>query len=327
MITVIIPIDLKSRPKDVINKAISITEKAEKTDFKIIFGHNDRNKRQDKKFKEKLNNYVNTSVVSTYVDSDDINMSRLRNIAFQQVETEYLLLLDVDINFNENLFVKYLNKLKNNEGAFFIIPCLYLTKYGSHILHKTNDNYVLNRFFSFSRKEFLHLASPSSITLLKTQDYKILNGFDEQFSGHGFEDFDFLTRLSNLYNLLPKSDDFIANKTARSPLFSVGFRKYLGALCLDALIEKDIALHKHHRKEKKSPYYFRRDINFNIFKNKHKKTHEETINSQPTLLIDFMRICSVKNIDITDYSVLFDNRPGHIDRYDTFLRKLRFILK
>ncbi|EFN6754086.1 capsular biosynthesis protein, partial [Escherichia coli] len=39
MLTAIIPIDLKRRPKDIIQKAISIAEATRENNFKIIFGH------------------------------------------------------------------------------------------------------------------------------------------------------------------------------------------------------------------------------------------------------------------------------------------------
>jgi predicted glycosyltransferase involved in capsule biosynthesis len=58
------------------------------------------------------------------------------------------------------------------------------------------------KFFDFSRKEFLHLASPSSITILKSDDYRMIKGFDERFRGHGYEDFDFLIRLYELHGML-----------------------------------------------------------------------------------------------------------------------------
>lgn len=54
----------------------------------------------------------------------------------------------------------------------------------------------------------MHLASPSSITILKSADYETLHGFDESFRGHGYEDFDFLVRLYNHYFIPKVKADF-----------------------------------------------------------------------------------------------------------------------
>lgn len=136
MISAIIPIDLKRRPKDIINKALNLATEASKSKFKVIFGHNDRHKKNDLIFKEKLKNSENVKVTSITENDDNINLSKLRNAAFESVETPFVMLLDVDIYPDFTLFNKYKNKILNNESEFYILPCLYLTKYGTNILKK-----------------------------------------------------------------------------------------------------------------------------------------------------------------------------------------------
>ncbi|MBV2229749.1 capsular biosynthesis protein, partial [Escherichia coli] len=211
---------------------------------------------------------------------------------------------------------------------FYILPCLYLTKHGTHILIKKKISVELlkKRYFDFSRKEFLHLASPSSITILKSESYKKIHGFDESFQGHGYEDFDFLIRLYNHHFLSKLKSDFLIDKPCHSPLFTTGFRKYLGEYCLDILLQKDLALHLYHDKKHNDSYYSAREENYRIFRDKYKNAISDECHYDTTLLLSFIQRCIDRGDDIRDYSIYFDNKPGHVDRYDTMYRKVKYIL-
>ena len=242
MLTIIIPIDLHFRANDIIKKCKILLDKAEKEHIHFVFGHNNRKTNADKKFIELVNKYNNSKVSSDTFYSGAVNTSKLRNYAAKLVSTEHICLLDIDIWPDIKLLKKYSERLKNNEESFYILPCLYLTKLGSNVLLKGKISKIelIERFFSYSRKEFLHLASPSSITIMATKDYIKLKGFDEKYNGHGYEDFDFLTRLSLLHDKIEIKNYFIFNNKCRSPLFVIGFRRYIGELCLKALLDKEI---------------------------------------------------------------------------------------
>ena len=326
-LTAIIPIDLSQRPFDIINKARRLARVAENSEIFIVFGHNDRGSLADAIFQRSMRGYRRTTISSQAFNTATVNASRLRNLAFSYVSTEYLLLLDVDIWPDFDLIFRHVENLKDGSD-FSILPCVYLTQLGSQALQKkeTTTAELTSKFFEFSRKEFLHLASPSSVTVLKTSDYERLGGFDEEFIGHGYEDFDFLIRLADLYNRIPNSSDFLDERVARSPLFSVGFRKHLGKLCFESLINKDFTFHLHHRKPQKSSYYDARKSNSQIFKTKHAFRAGDELNNETTLIKEFVDYCEVSGLSVHDYSVLFDNKPGHIDRTDTLKRRLRFVL-
>ncbi|EIX8705493.1 capsular biosynthesis protein, partial [Escherichia coli] len=186
----------------------------------------------------------------------------------------------------------------------------------THILIKKKISVELlkKRYFDFSRKEFLHLASPSSITILKSESYKKIHGFDESFQGHGYEDFDFLIRLYNHHFLSKLKSDFLIDKPCHSPLFTTGFRKYLGEYCLDILLQKDLALHLYHDKKHNDSYYSAREENYRIFRDKYKNAISDECHYDTTLLLSFIQRCIDRGDDIRDYSIYFDNKPGHVDR-------------
>ncbi|CNC50533.1 Uncharacterised protein [Yersinia intermedia] len=327
MLTVIIPIDLKTRAKDIISKSINLATEAEKHKVNIVFGHNDRGTRYDKLLKKRLSNFSYSKLKSQFMASEKINSSLLRNIAFDEVVTKHVILLDVDIYPDFTFFLKYSDKLESDQRHFFIFPCLYLTKYGTKLLSNNlvTKSDLKKKFYNFSRKEFLHIASPSSITIMRSNDYRKLGGFDIEYEGHGYEDFDFLIRLSKLYRINDKYNDFLNNKIARSPLFAVGFRKYLGELCLEFLLKKEMVFHLYHKKNNHDDYYISRKKNFERFTLIHGNTTTQSLHHGSTLIKTFVNLCNEKNISIHDYSILFENKPGHIDRFDTFRRKFNFL--
>lgn len=327
-ITIIVPLDLAQRPVDILKKAHRLAKATEAAKLTIIFGHNDRGSFFDRLLKHLLAKFIHTQIISDNSGDAEVNTSHLRNVAFDNVITEFLVLLDVDIWPDLRLIEKYRLKVANNEKPYYMLPCLYLTKRGSKDLtdFKTTTDDLKSRFFRFSRKEFLHLASPSSVTVMKSKDYSAIGRFNASYYGHGYEDFDFMMRLAKHHQKLDNAPDMLLDKTARSPLFSVGFRRYLGAPCLEALLEKDIVFHLHHKKPSNENYSAARTRNYEKFKNLHEHSVGGVGNDDPTLITTFAKLCIEKQKDISEFSIYFDNKPGHIDRFDSFRRRLRFLL-
>lgn len=327
-LTAIVPIDLSQRPLDILKKALRLAKSAAQNKVNIIFGHNNRNRPSDLIFTQLIKKYPTCVVATSAQRTANINSSSLRNAAYTHVKTPYIVLLDVDIWPDFALLKKYKTKVADGQKPYFLLPCLYLTAKGSKDLtrKKLGISELKKRYFNFSRKEFLHLASPSSVTIMKSEDYKSLGGFDIGYEGHGYEDFDFLVRLAKMHHMISPAGDMMLNRVARSPLFAVGFRRYLGESCIQALLEKDLVFHLHHEKPKKSKYHDARSDNFARFQLSNEKLIEGRPSSEPTLITRFVSACVESGSNVSDYSILFDNKPGHIDRYDTFRRRLRFLL-
>jgi len=327
-ITAIVPLDLRLRPKDILKKAVRMVIAAQASDFRIVFGLNDHGTRHEQLLKKSLAKLTSSQLISSRLSGDVVNISALRNLAFTAVETPYLALLDVDIWPDFALFEKYRDKIAQGKKPFYFLPCLYLTEKGSSRLIKQAEHTqsLTERYFSFSRKEFLHLASPSSITVMKAADYQALGGFNSDFTGHGYEDFDFMLRLASRYGEIQHAPDFLSQQAARSPLFATGFKRELGRLCIDTLLEKDFVYHIHHTKMPFSRFYSSRASNYEKFSALHSSFVGGEIREDPTLISEFLKRCCDIGKSISEYSILFENKPGHIDRYDTLRRRLRFLL-
>jgi predicted glycosyltransferase involved in capsule biosynthesis len=329
-LTAIVPLDLHFRAKDIIAKAKLMAEMSQGSSLKIVFAHNNRETKFDARLRDVLSDYKDISMVSGKFYEGVVNSSLLRNMAFAEVSTKYLVLLDVDLWLDLELLRKYLNLVCGGKVPFAVLPCLYLSMMGSKDLMsgKQSIKQMRDSYFAFSRKEFLHMANPSSIVVMQSADYESLEGFNTAFSGHGYEDFDFMIRLASLHSLIRPSPDFFSNATMRSPLFVQGFRRELGRLCLDALLERDFFFHVFHEKSPESNQYYslRRD-NFSSLCELHKKYSEGHGGGDPTLITAFIEKCLGRGKSIQEYSIYFENKPGHVDRYDTFRRRMKFLLK
>jgi predicted glycosyltransferase involved in capsule biosynthesis len=329
-LTAIVPLDLHFRAKDIIAKAKLMADMSQGSSLKIIFAHNDRETKFDAQLRDVLSGYKNVSMVSGKFYEGVVNSALLRNIAFAEVSTKYLVLLDVDLLLDLGLLSKYLNLVCSGKIPFAVLPCLYLSMMGSRALiaGKQSIRQMRENYFAFSRKEFLHLANPSSIVVMSTADFEVLKGFNTEFSGHGYEDFDFMIRLASLYSLIRASSDFFSNATMRSPLFVQGFRRELGRLCLDALLEKDFFFHLFHQKNPQSnQYYSLRNDNFSNLCALHSEYCKGQGDGDPTLITAFIEKCLANGRSIQEYSIYFENKPGHVDRFDTFRRRLKFLFK
>lgn len=329
-LTAIVPLDLQFRAKDIIAKAKQMAEQSRGSSLMIVFAHNDRETKFDAKLKDVLSGYKGVSLVSGRFYEGTVNSALLRNMAFAEVSTKYVVLLDVDLWLDLGLLRKYLGLVCAGVAPFAVLPCLYLSLAGSRALMsgKRSIEQLRDNYFAFSRKEFLHLANPSSIVVMQSADYESLKGFDIEFSGHGYEDFDFMIRLASLHSLISSSPDFFSNATMRSPLFVQGFRRELGRLCLDALLERDFFFHIFHEKSPESnQYYSLRKNNFSHFCELHKEYSEGQGSGDPTLITAFIEKCLANGKSIHEYSIYFENKPGHVDRYDTFRRRMKFLMK
>lgn len=325
-ITTIIPVDLGFRALDILRKTIRICSANEKLGGAIVIGLADRQTWVDKIFILLTQGFTRTKVVSVPTDGA-INTSLLRNKAFEQVASEFLLILDADIWPDFELFEKYRNNIAQGLAPFYFIPCMYLSAYGTKaLLNEGNPAKMAEKYFDFSRKEFVHLANPSSITIMRSADFINAGRFNEAFQGHGYEDFDFMLRLAAYHDVLIPCGKILEPCSARSPLFSSGFRRALGRLCLPTLLEKDMAFHLYHPTPKNKSYYSNRKTNLEIFKSLHNHLESAAPESR-TLIEDFIVLCKQNGLNFRDYSALFEDKPGHIDRYDTFKRRLRFLFK
>lgn len=325
-LSIIVPIDLSRRGDDIYIRSKDLINKISNTKIKLIFGHADYNNEYDLKFKDMIKNSSKNIENSSEKTFNSINLSKLRNLAFQKVKTDYILLLDIDIYFDKELILYMLEETIKNE-EFEMAPCFYLKKNISKNLiknkkinlRKISDDYFNSTDYS---KEIMHLAIPSSIMLLKSSDYKKLNGFDESFTGHGYEDFDFMIRLSCLYNRIKDWDKINIDNTYLAPLLAEGFRAELATYTFKYIIQKKFMFHIFHPNAKIGNYYKLREKNKIVFNNKVLDLKTKNKDSRNLNIMEiFQDTCKVYNKDFNEFKILLDENKTKPKGFELFKRR------
>lgn len=319
--SVIIPIDLKIRPFNILNKVKNILNKVN-NDIEVVFGHNDRNSIFDIYLKKIIRRKNSVKLVSGNFYTKLVCQSLLRNRAVDQCSCDYIYLMDVDCLFDKELSDNCIDEIKNDKSPFIILPCLYLSKKGSRVIYKLSREEMFDKYISFKKDLYLHLAIPSANIFMKKKDYIAIGGFDENFTGHGGEDFEFMIKLALFHKNIKPTKDLMLNRFYKAPLLSQGFRKYLAFNSLPYFFEKKLVFHIYHSKNKFLKYFRQYHKNSRLLQEKIQIQEELQENSE-SLLALYENLCQKYGVDIDKYAVLFDSYKPRFLSLDGFLLFLR----
>ncbi|WP_440903301.1 galactosyltransferase-related protein [Catenovulum sp. SX2] len=263
MLSVVVTIDLSFRAIDIISKAFLLAKALNNESIELIFSHNNRSTLWDKCFIILLKPY--SKIISSKISTSAVPNSAMRNIGVSNASHSTIALIDVDLWGDFNMLLAKAQLVESKKRPFVILPCIYLTSYGTQALRK-NGTEVTNHCLNADRKYLQHLALPSSAIILLKDTFIKVGGFDEEFEGHGYEDFDFLMRVADFHDKLQPLTSTV-DEPYKSPIFIKGFRLSLAKLCVTELLSRDILFHLHHKKNKKS-YPLERARNKLLFENK-----------------------------------------------------------
>lgn len=198
-----------------------------------------------------------------------------RNLGALKASAKVLLFLDIDCFLSQKSLEKILElikirKIDEKEDEFFLLPCLYLSKEGSEFLNSVDealwDTLAQNDILRAEKKIVLNLASASSVLVVNKQKFLELGGFDENFLGHGYEDFDFLARLmlkTLSFEKMPRNLAY----DARNWNFDTyeGFRALFSLLGYETMYLGLYALHFYHEAINQNGYFDNREKNHKLF--------------------------------------------------------------
>ncbi|EFP1159675.1 capsular biosynthesis protein, partial [Campylobacter jejuni] len=154
------------------------------------------------------------------------------------------------------------------------------------------------------------------------KDYIAIGGFDENFTGHGGEDFEFMIKLALFHKNIKPTKDLMLNRFYKAPLLSQGFRKYLALNSLPYFFEKKLVFHIYHSKNKFLKYFRQYHKNSRLLQEKIQIQEELQENSE-SLLALYENLCQKHGVDIDKYAVLFDSYKPRFLSLDGFLLFLR----
>lgn len=312
-LTIIIPIDLNYRSQDILQRIKNLIHIVKNQPIRIILGCNANPKSKVDKLKNIIKSYKNITIITH--ETQIGHLSRLRNIALLNVKSQYVLFLDIDIYINIEQILDAFSEVRTHSAQVCMYPCLYLSQKGNKYIKRLSLEEFKQAYYNFRRDLILHLAFPSSIIITDLKSVQDIKGFDEQFIGHGYEDFDFILRLFKYKGLIEYQTALLSDETYLAPMMATGFRAILAESQLGQIFQKKYFLHIHHKKDKNSFYHRQRKINQQYFLSKlNQQIKKDTpfLNTSPPYLLNiFWHSLIQHQVKRSEYSALWAEIQGH----------------
>jgi len=228
------------------------------------------------------------------IDSSSIDyrkkISKIKNINYNYLEREklysvaivrnyganisngnYILFFDVDLivsgNFLDGIKEDIFKLKTNSKKSFNIYPCFYLNQIFSKRIEKEKEyniklfKQLKKDFFEGIYTKFLYLAVNTSTILVNKEHFFNIGQYNENFLGHGYEDFELIHRLYLSYGIVKMDDDYKKDFKTIFPGLYKGFRKHYAYYSLPNLFENKFTFHLWHDRPLYKKYYRNREQN------------------------------------------------------------------
>nr|ALT31960.1 putative glycosyltransferase [Campylobacter jejuni subsp. jejuni] len=273
LLSVIIPFGLsKERPyieERVIEKAKSF-QSDENIEFIFVEGYSSKD--------HELKNFIQTNHHIYLKDTEQkaFSQGRCRNLGASYAHSNVLLFLDVDCYISNFSLERILNliQIKNiaqNINALIVLPVVYLNKEANEKLKQYDDKFwdILIQEDLFTAKntwvKFFAPSSTSSIVINKYQFLR-LGGNDENFIGHGYEDFDLFARILKACVSFEKMPTNLSYDARNWNFFNFkGFRSWFSLLGYEACFYGIYMYHFYHIEPNQNAYMQNKDKNHQLF--------------------------------------------------------------
>ncbi|EAH4619048.1 glycosyltransferase [Campylobacter jejuni] len=273
LLSVIIPFGLsKERPyieERVIEKA-KYFKSDENIEFIFVEGYSSKN--------HELKNFIQTNHHIYLKDTEQKAFSQggCRNLGASYAHSNVLLFLDVDCyisldNFEKILKLIQIKNISQNINALIVLPVVYLNKEANEKLKQYDDKFwdILIQEDLFTAKntwvKFFAPSSTSSIVINKHQFLR-LGGNDENFIGHGYEDFDLFARILKACVSFEKMPANLSYDARNWNFFNFkGFRSWFSLLGYEACFYGIYMYHFYHIEPNQNAYMQNKDKNHRLF--------------------------------------------------------------
>ncbi len=273
LLSVIIPFGLsKERPyieERVIQKAKSF-QSDENIEFIFVEGYSSKD--------HDLKNFIQTNhhIYLKDMEQKAFSQGRCRNLGASYAHSNVLLFLDVDCyisldNFEKILKLIQIKNISQNINALIVLPVVYLNKEANEKLKQYDDKFwdILIQEDLFTAKntwvKFFAPSSTSSIVINKYQFLR-LGGNDENFIGHGYEDFDLFVRVLKACVSFEKMPTNLSYDARNWNFFNFkGFRSWFSLLGYEACFYGIYMYHFYHIEPNQNAYMQNKDKNHRLF--------------------------------------------------------------
>ncbi|EAK9927776.1 glycosyltransferase [Campylobacter jejuni] len=273
LLSVIIPFGLsKERPyieERIIEKA-KYFKSDENIEFIFVEGYSSKN--------HELKNFIqaNHHIYLKDTEQKAFSQGKCRNLGASYAHSNVLLFLDVDCyisldNFEKILKLIQIKNISQNINALIVLPVVYLNKEANEKLKQYDDKFwdILIQEDLFTAKntwvKFFAPSSTSSIVINKYQFLR-LGGNDENFIGHGYEDFDLFARILKACVSFEKMPTNLSYDARNWNFFNFkGFRSWFSLLGYEACFYGIYMYHFYHIEPNQNAYMQNKDKNHQLF--------------------------------------------------------------
>lgn len=275
ILSIIIPFGLSKERMYIEKRIIKKAENSAKfLDIEYIFveGYSSySNEKLEKIIKDNGHIYI-----KDFSQKDFFSQGCCRNLGASYANSKVLMFLDIDCYISNNSLEKIINLIKikdieNNLNSILVLPVIYLLKDSydklKHYSEELWDSVLQNDLLS-AKNEFIKFFAPSSTSSIIINKHKFLElgGNDNNFKGHGYEDFDLFARvLQNCINFEKKAKNILYDSRNWQFKSFSGFRAWFSLLGYEACFYGIYMYHFWHIEPNQNSYMSNKDNNHKLF--------------------------------------------------------------
>ena len=270
-LSIIVPIEIDNATRFRINRLryiISLFQDQNSIEIVVV------NSGKQKKYKEQIKflckNVDNSKYISCQMP-EIYSAAQARNIGVLGAEGDYILFFDVDLWVDKSFLDKVLMDIASFKRVeqYAIYPCYYLNEIFSKKIEQNYENIDFSeiklRYLKGYNDQVLYLAVNTSTLLINKKHFNSIGRYNEDFVGHGYEDFELIHRLYTEYPIIDRKDDYIIDYKTNFPADYQGFRKYFAYNALPNFFEDKCTIHLWHPRPLTKKYYKHRTQNAILF--------------------------------------------------------------
>ncbi|ECL9467448.1 glycosyltransferase [Campylobacter jejuni] len=273
LLSVIIPFGL-SKERSYIEERVVKKAKYFKSDENIEFIFVEGYSSKD----HELKNFIqaNHHIYLKDMDQKAFSQGGCRNLGASYAHSNVLLFLDVDCyisldNFEKILKLIQIKNISQNINALIVLPVVYLSKEANEKLKQYDDKFwdiLIQEDLFTAKNTWVKFFSPSSTSSIVINKYQFLRlgGNDENFIGHGYEDFDLFARVLKACVSFEKMPTNLSYDTRNWNFFNFkGFRSWFSLLGYEACFYGIYMYHFYHIEPNQNAYMQNKDKNHQLF--------------------------------------------------------------
>ncbi|WP_407330957.1 hypothetical protein [Enterovibrio sp. 27052020O] len=216
---------------------------------------------------------------------EQFSIGLCRNAGVQAAKTRYISFQDVDLYAPDFIYNKIEERISKYEffNEFEMIPCLYLTEEYSNnylSLDECGKDEITRLAYLESDKSKIQMYAPaSSCQIVERELYLMSGGINDEFYGHGYEDFELHMRLCDLSKKFYRTHSATSHEYPYDSIDYRGYRPYFSMFGRPLMSEGIYFVHLWHESHVGTNYQKRNKSNKIIFEkllNDHAKGNDRS---------------------------------------------------